>query len=790
MKKNRIKTCGKLRSALAICAGTILLACQTQAVTPYVMSNGNYLEDFGDIANWTANFAGGIGAQYWTSVAMNATGAIPDGQKTTVATASWLATSSASTGIEKGTNTAGAPNLVFLCSGTTDSSAAIAADLSLDFTGRTAGSLSFDFAEINNSFAAGNNRVSSLRVYATTDGLTYTELPGAFVAVTNGVASSGTKSSIVLPAAFSGSSTAQIRFYEYNGAGGLSGSRPKISVDNVIVTSTGSSVTPPGITGISPTSITTNAGSTVAFTVTASGDALSYFWYKRSGATSNLIAGATTATLTLTNVLAASATNYSVLVSNSVATTNSTLVTLIVIDPAINAQPVASQIKFLNATANLSVTAGGTPALSYQWYQGDPGTATALSNGGRISGAKTNALTITGLTAADTSDYFVTVGNGFGTVTSSVSALIVTNINAVTKWDFNGSFNTTTPAASIGTGTATLIGGVTGASATGTTNDNANALSEGLANNGWQTAAYATNNNAANNKTSGVQFNTSTVGYRNVKVTYESRNSNTGSKYMRLQYTTNGTDFVDYPGDAMFGNPGNFEPFSFDLTGFAGVRNNANFGFRLVSEYEVTANFGVGTNAYVAASGNFSAAGTIRYDLVALVAEVITNANVPPTISGLADTSTMDSTPANLNFTIGDAETAAASLTVTAVSKNQNVIPDGNILLGGSGASRTLTLTPTVGVPGFAPILVTVSDPDGNSTAALFNLTVTTNSTVLPIPLNIQSSGTNVILTWANPAFSLQSATNVLGPYTTIPASTSPYTNAATSGQSYFRLIQ
>src|SRR6266496_1572880 len=65
----------------------------------------------------------------------------------------------------------------------------------------------------------------------------------------------------------------------------------------------------------------------------------------------------------------------------------------------------------------------------------------------------------------------------FGSVTSSVSALVVTNINVVTKWDFNGSFNITTPGPSYGSGTALLIGGVTGASAGGSTNDTANALS-------------------------------------------------------------------------------------------------------------------------------------------------------------------------------------------------------------------------------------------------------------------------------------------------------------------------
>src|SRR5205807_865928 len=110
---------------------------------------------------------------------------------------------------------------------------------------------------------------------------------------------------------------------------------------------------------------------------------------------------------------------------------------------------------------------------------------------------------------------------------------------------------------------------------------------------------------------------------------------------MRLQYTTNGTDFVDYPAAVLFSNPGNFESMLLDLTGFPGVRNNANFGFRIVSEYENTANYGVGATNYVPASGtNYNVSGTIRYDIMSLIAEVITNGNTPPTISGLANATT------------------------------------------------------------------------------------------------------------------------------------------------------
>ena len=55
-------------------------------------------------------------------------------------------------------------------------------------------------------------------------------------------------------------------------------------------------------------------------------------------------------------------------------------------------------------------------------------------------------------------------------------------------------------------------------------------------------------------------------------------------------------------------------------------------------------------------------------------------------------------------------------------------------------------------------------------------------------PLTIQFVDQNVILSWTNSAFSLQSAPTVTGPYSTISGATSPYTNSASSDQQYFRL--
>ena len=64
--------------------------------------------------------------------------------------------------------------------------------------------------------------------------------------------------------------------------------------------------------------------------------------------------------------------------------------------------------------------------------------------------------------------------------------------------------------------------------------------------------------------------------------------------------------------------------------------------------------------------------------------------------------------------------------------------------------------------------------------------------TPTPIPLHIQPSGTNVVVSWTTPAyrhFTLQSASAAAGPYTSLSSATSPYTNAIGTAQQFWRLL-
>jgi len=121
----------------------------------------------------------------------------------------------------------------------------------MDFTGVNAGKLSFDWSSVNNSTG---DRKGSLRVYYSTDGSTFTELTTAQVLnFTNNIVTYGSISNITLPTAFNNAATARLRFYYHNGTGGSTGSRPKVSIDNVTVTAT--STTPCAAPTSQPTSL-------------------------------------------------------------------------------------------------------------------------------------------------------------------------------------------------------------------------------------------------------------------------------------------------------------------------------------------------------------------------------------------------------------------------------------------------------------------------------------------------------------------------------------------------------
>lgn len=87
--------------------------------------------------------------------------------------------------------------------------------------------------------------------------------------------------------------------------------------------------------------------------------------------------------------------------------------------------------------------------------------------------------------------------------------------------------------------------------------------------------------------------------------------------------------------------------------------------------------------------------------------------NTPPTVTPIADRTVawVKSWPgASFTFTIGDGQTPTTGLTVTATSSNTAIVPASGLVMSGTGATRTLTVTPAAGQSGTVTITVTVSD--------------------------------------------------------------------------------
>lgn len=299
------------------------------------------------------------------------------------------------------------------------------------------------------------------------------------------------------------------------------------------------------------------------------------------------------------------------------------------------------------------------------------------------------------------------------------------------QWDFNtqppdptNSFPTGSLVPIFGTGTASLVGGATATFASGggssdpvTTDDS-----------GWNTAGYPAQ--GTGNKTRGVQFNVSTLGFQQIMVMWDHRHSSTANRYIRFQYSTNGTDFIDGPVLSTTVQDQYLPSKVVDLTSFPVVNNKSNFAFRIVSEFEDTAT-GSGAAQYVAtATGQtYSPNGTWRFDMVTVSGEIFSG-NEFPSISTISNqTIRMNTLSEEIPFVIGDLETPATDLTVASTSSNPGLIPNENIFFMGSGSNRTVALFPATDQNGVATITLTVTDANGNGTSTSFQVTVLPDNT-------------------------------------------------------------
>jgi len=116
------------------------------------------------------------------------------------------------------------------------------------------------------------------------------------------------------------------------------------------------------------------------------------------------VSGVASATLTIANVSDADQAEYSVDVSNLAGTVTSDPATLTVFKPADHRDAALDRTNNAATTATFTVVlaTNSTPPFAYQWFR--DGT-NALIDGGNITGAATDTLTLSNVLAADEGDY-------------------------------------------------------------------------------------------------------------------------------------------------------------------------------------------------------------------------------------------------------------------------------------------------------------------------------------------------------------------------------------------------
>jgi YD repeat-containing protein len=167
----------------------------------------------------------------------------------------------------------------------------------------------------------------------------------------------------------------------------------------------------------SPTGSSIVRGQTASLTVAASGTSLQYAWYSGNpGTTTTLVASTASTTVAPQNT-----TTYWVRVTDGCGNhvDSGAVVVTVCTTPTISTQP-ASQSVFSGNSAQLSVTAaaGAGPALTYQWYLGASGDASAP-----VSGATASTMSTGAVTAARS--YWVRVSGGACSADSSTATISV-----------------------------------------------------------------------------------------------------------------------------------------------------------------------------------------------------------------------------------------------------------------------------------------------------------------------------------------------------------------------------
>ena len=212
---------------------------------------------------------------------------------------------------------------------------------------------------------------------------------------------------------------------------------------------------------------------------------------------------------------------------------------------------------------------------------------------------------------------------------------------------------------------------------------------------------------------------------------------------------------TDYPPADTFPAPAPAGPYATNFTIFNGAAANGPWSLYVLDD-------GPGQTGSISAGWSLT-----------ITTQAAASSNNAPTINAISNQVTLVNTPtAAIPFTIGDVETAASNLVLAVFTSNAGLAPTNQIVLGGSGSSRTVMVTPASNQLGSATISLTVSD----------GILVASNSFVLtvnPASLTVTENSFSRSYGATNPALTglivgLQAGDNITANFSTTANTNSP----------------